>query len=234
LGGEHMKRQVAVIGLGRFGYGVAETLVKKGCEVLAIDTDPEKVQAISDLATFAVQCDATDEKALRAISIQNVDVAVVSIGENVEASILIVQTLKELGIKQIIAKGVTALQGKILKNLGVSEVIFPERDAATRLAQRLMSPNVFEYLELVPGYSVEEIAVPDEMSGLRLKEAQIQETYHINLIGIRKKVTRMVKGRMTTDEVFNVTPSSEDVIEKGDVLVVVGKQEDLDRLTRHE
>jgi len=97
-----------------------------------------------------------------------------------------------------------------------------------------MSPNVFEYLELVPGYSVEEIAVPDEMSGLRLKEAQIQETYHINLIGIRKKVTRMVKGRMTTDEVFNVTPSSEDVIEKGDVLVVVGKQEDLDRLTRHE
>jgi len=229
-----MKRQVAVIGLGRFGYGVAETLVKKGCEVLAIDTDPEKVQAISDLATFAVQCDATDEKALRAISIQNVDVAVVSIGENVEASILIVQTLKELGIKQIIAKGVTTLQGKILKNLGVSEVIFPERDAATRLAQRLMSPNVFEYLELVPGYSVEEIAVPDEMSGLRLKEAQIQETYHINLIGIRKKVTRMVKGRMTTDEVFNVTPSSEDVIEKGDVLVVVGKQEDLDRLTRHE
>ena len=229
-----MKRQVAVIGLGRFGYGVAETLVKKGCEVLAIDTDPEKVQAISDLATFAVQCDATDEKALRAISIQNVDVAVVSIGENVEASILIVQTLKELGIKQIIAKGVTALQGKILKNLGVSEVILPERDAATRLAQRLMSPNVFEYLELVPGYSVEEIAVPDEMSGLRLKEAQIQETYHINLIGIRKKVTRMVKGRMTTDEVFNVTPSSEDVIEKGDVLVVVGKQEDLDRLTRHE
>ena len=229
-----MKRQVAVIGLGRFGYGVAETLVKKGCEVLAIDTDPEKVQVISDLATFAVQCDATDEKALRAISIQNVDVAVVSIGENVEASILIVQTLKELGIKQIIAKGVTTLQGKILKNLGVSEVIFPERDAATRLAQRLMSPNVFEYLELVPGYSVEEIAVPDEMSGLRLKEAQIQETYHINLIGIRKKVTRMVKGRMTTDEVFNVTPSSEDVIEKGDVLVVVGKQEDLDRLTRHE
>src|SRR3989441_13283954 len=99
-GGERMKRQVAVIGLGRFGYGVAETLVKEGCEVLAIDTDPEKIQAISDLATFAVQCDATDEKALKAISAQNVDVAVVSIGENIEASILIVQTLKEMGIKQ--------------------------------------------------------------------------------------------------------------------------------------
>ena len=133
-----MKRQVAVIGLGRFGYGVAETLVKEGCEVLAIDTDPEKVQSISDLATFAVQCDATDEKALKAISAQNVDVAVVSIGENIEASILIVQTLKEMGVKQIIAKGVTAQHGKILQNLGVTEVIFPERDAAIRLAQRLI------------------------------------------------------------------------------------------------
>jgi len=150
-----MKRQVAVIGLGRFGYGVAETLIRKGCEVLAIDTDPDKVQSISDLATFAVQCDATDEKALRAISIQNVDVAVVSIGENLEASILIVQTLKELGVKEIIAKGVTPLHGQILKNLGVTEVIFPERDAASRLAQRIISPNVFEYLELVPGYSVQ-------------------------------------------------------------------------------
>jgi trk system potassium uptake protein TrkA len=229
-----MKRQVAVIGLGRFGYGVAETLVKEGCEVLAIDTDSEKIQAISDLATFAVQCDATDEKALKAISAQNVDVAVVSIGENIEASILIVQTLKEMGIKQIIAKGVTAQHGKILKNLGVSEVIFPERDAAIRLARRLVSPNVLEYLELAPGFSVEELTVPDHMSGLRLREAKIQEAYNVNLIGVRKRVTRMVKGRMTTDEVFNATPSLEDVIEKGDILVLVGKQEDLQRLTKSE
>ena len=229
-----MKRQVAVIGLGRFGYGVAETLIRKGCEVLAIDVDPEKVQSISDLATFAVQCDASDDKALRAISIQNVDVAVVSMGENLEASILIVQTLKEIGVKQIIAKGVSPLHGQILQNLGVTEVIFPERDAATRLAQRLISPNVFEYLELVPGYSVEEVAVPDHLSGLRLGEAQIRENYQINVIGIKKKVTRMVKGRMVSDEVFNVTPSLDDVIEKGDVLVVIGRQEDLDRLTKLE
>ena len=229
-----MKRQIAVIGLGRFGYGVAETLVKKGCEVLAIDTDPEKIQAISDMATFAVQCDASDEKALKAISAQNVDVAVVSIGENIEASILIVQTLREMGVKQIIAKAVTTQHGKILQNLGVTEVIFPERDAAVRLAQRLISPNVLEYLELVPGVSVEEVTVPDHMSGLRLREAQIRETYNVNIIGIRKKVTRMVKGKMTTDEVFNATPLLDDVIEKGDILVVIGKQEDLDRLTKLE
>ena len=116
-----MKRLFAVIGLGRFGYSVAETLLKKGCEVLAIDRDEEKIQAISEIATFAVQCDATDERALKDVSTQNVDVAVVSIGENIEASVLIVQTLKDMGVKSIVAKAVAPIQGKILKNLGVSK-----------------------------------------------------------------------------------------------------------------
>jgi trk system potassium uptake protein TrkA len=229
-----MKRQFAVIGLGRFGYSVAETLVKKGCEVLAIDREETKIQAVSDFATFAVQCDATDERALKAVSTQNVDVAVVSIGENIEASILIVQTLKEMGIKSIIAKAVTHTHGKILTNLGVNEVIYPERDAAVRLAHRLVSPKVLEYLELAPGYSIEEVTVPDKLSGLSLQEAKIREQYRLNVIGIKKKVTRMVKGRMVKEEVFNFTPSQEDVVEKGDVLVVIGKEEDLDRFSSFE
>jgi trk system potassium uptake protein len=229
-----MKRQFAVIGLGRFGYSVAETLVKKGCEVLAIDRDETKIQAVSEFATFAVQCDATDERALKAVSTQNVDVAVVSIGENIEASILIVQTLKEMGIKNIIAKAVTHTHGKILTNLGVNEVIYPERDAAVRLAHRLVSPKVLEYLELAPGYSIEEVTVPDKLSGLSLREARIREQYRLNVIGIKKRVTRMVKGRMVKEEVFNFTPSEDDVVEKGDVLVVIGKEEDLDRFSSFE
>jgi len=229
-----MKRQFAIIGLGRFGYSVAETLVKKGCEVLAIDRDETKIQAISDFATFAVQCDATDERALKAVSTQNVDVAVVSIGENIEASILIVQTLKEMGMKSIIAKAVTHTHGKILTNLGVNEVIYPERDAAVRLAHRLVSPKVLEYLELAPGYSIEEVTVPDKLSGLSLQEAKIRELYRLNVIGIKKKVTRMVKGRMVKDDVFNFTTSQEDMVEKGDVLVVIGKEEDLDRFSSFE
>ena len=229
-----MKRLFAVIGLGRFGYSVAETLVKKGCEVLAIDRDEEKIQAISDIATFAVQCDATDERALKAVSAQNVDVAVVSIGENIEASILIVQTLREMGIKSIVAKAVAPIQGKILKNLGVKEVIYPERDTAIRLAHRLISPNVLEYLELAPGYSIEEVSVLDRFSGLSLREAKIQEQHNLNIIGIKKQITRMVKGRMMKDETFNFTPLPEDVIEKGDVLVMIGREEDLDRFSNAE
>ena len=229
-----MKRLFAVIGLGRFGYSVAESLVKKGCEVLAIDREEPKIQSISDIATYAVQCDATDERALKAVSTQNVDIAVVSIGENIEASILIVQTLKEMGVESIIAKAVTNTHGKILSNLGVTEVIYPERDAAIRLAHRLVSPKVLEYLELAPGYSIEEISVPDRLAGLSIKEARIREQHNLNVIGIKKQVTRMVKGRMMKEETFNFTPSLGDLIEKGDVLVMIGKEQDLDHFSDSE
>ena len=230
-----MKRLFAVIGLGRFGYSVAETLLKKGCEVLAIDRDEEKIQAISEIATFAVQCDATDERALKDVSTQNVDVAVVSIGENVEASVLIVQTLKDMGVKSIVAKAVAPIQGKILKNLGVNEVIYPERDTAIRLAHRLIfTPTFLEYLELAPGYSIEEVSVPEPFSGLSLREAKIQDKHNLNIIGIKKQISRMVQGRMMKGETFNFTPLPDDVIEKGDVLVMIGKEEDLDRFSGAE
>ena len=229
-----MKRLFAAIGLGRFGYSVAESLVQKGCEVLAIDREEAKIQAISDSATFAVQCDATDERALKAVSTQNVDVAVVSIGENIEASILIVQTLTEMGITSIIAKAVTNAHGKILSNLGVTEVIYPERDAAIRLAHRLVSPKVLDYLELAPGYSVEEIAVPDRFSGMSIEETKIRELHNLNIIGIKKQVNRMIKGKLKKEDTFNFTPSPDDMIEKGDVLVMIGKEHDLDGFSNSE
>ncbi len=229
-----MKRLFAVIGLGRFGYSVAESLVQKGCEVLAIDREEAKIQSISDIATFAVQCDATDERALKAVSTQNVDVAVVSIGENIEASILIVQTLHEMGITSIIAKAVTNIHGKILSNLGVTEVIYPERDAAIRLAHRLASPKVLDYLELAPGYSVEEVAVPDRFSGMSIEETKIRELHNLNIIGIKKQVNRMIKGKLKKEDTFNFTPSPDDMIEKGDVLVMIGKEHDLDGFSNSE
>ncbi len=228
-----MGRQFAVIGLGRFGFSVAETLIKKGQEVLAIDRDEEKVEAVSDFATYAVQCDGTDEKALRAVNIQNADVAVVSIGEDIESSILIVMTLKELGVKQVIAKAVTPLHGKILMNLGVREVVFPERDAAIRLAHRLIAPNVIEYLQLVPGYSIEEMSVPPWLAGKKLSESQIRTRFGVNVIAIKRSQTRVVKGQVRTEEVLTF-PGPEDIVEKDDILVMIGREEDLDRLVKSE
>lgn len=227
-------RQIAVIGLGRFGFSVVETLSQKGYEVLAIDKDEEKIDSVSDMATYAVQCDATDLKALTSVSIQNVDVVVVSIGEDIEASILIVMTLKELGIPQVFAKAVTPLHGRILVNLGVTEVIFPERDVAIRLAHRLITPQVKEYMQLSPGFSVEEISVPPRMIGKLLKESEISTIYGLDVIAIRKKIARVDKGIVKKEEVLNRNPSPDEILEKGDVLVIVGREEDLDRLSKLE
>lgn len=181
--------------------------------MLAIDRDEERIQAISDIATFAVQCDATDERALKAVSAQNVDVAVVSIGENIEASILIVQTSRKWGEIHH-RQSRRAHSRENFKNLGVDEVIYPERDAAIRLAHRLVSPSVIEYLELAPGYSVEEVSVSDKLSGLSLEEIKLRGKHHLNIIGIKQQVSRMVKGRMVKEETFNFTPKPDDVVEK--------------------
>lgn len=225
-------RQIAVIGLGRFGFHVAETLIKLGHEVLAIDRDEEQVARAGEFATYAVQCDATDERALRAVSTQNVDMAVVSIGENIEASILVVTTLRELGIKRVIAKAVTPLHGKILENMGVTEVIYPERDAGVRLAHRLTAPNVLEYLQLSPGYSIEEVTVPDQLISKPIGDSRIRTEYRVNIIAVKKKVQTMIKGALQNREFVNFTPAPTDVMEKGDVLVVIGREEDLERFCR--
>jgi trk system potassium uptake protein TrkA len=222
-------RQIAVIGLGRFGFHVAETLTKLGHEVLAIDSDEEQVARVGEFATYAVQCDATDEKALRAVSAQNVDMAVVSIGENIEASLLVVMTLKELGVERVLAKAVTALHGKILENMGVSEVIYPERDAGIRLAHRLTAPNVLEYLQLSPGYSIEEVEVPEPLIGKPIGDSQIRAGFRVNIIAVKKKVQTMIKGVLQSRDLVNFTPAPTDVMEQGDVLVVVGREEDLEK-----
>jgi trk system potassium uptake protein TrkA len=134
-------KQFAVIGLGRFGASVAKTLAEKRQQVLAIDINEEKVQEFSEFVTQAVCIDATDEKALKAVGIKDVDVAIVSVGDDIEASILITLVLKEIGIKEIITKAVTEEQGKVLEKIGANRIIFPERDMGIRLAASLISKD---------------------------------------------------------------------------------------------
>ena len=136
------KRTFAVIGLGRFGSAMATTLSQLGHEVIGIDGDDDRVTALADQVSHTVKLDATDERALRAAGIKDVDVAVVSIGENIESSLLVVTLVKELGIANIVAKAVTPLHGRILEKLGVTRVVFPEREMAVRVAHSLVIPNV--------------------------------------------------------------------------------------------
>ncbi len=145
---------------------MVETLVKKGeCEILAIDKNEENVKAITEFATHAVQCDATDIRTLKELGIQNMDIAIVSIGEDVEASVLIVMALKELGVKEIIAKAITPLHTRILEKIGATQVVYPERDIAIRVATHIITPNIIDSLVLSPEYCISEIPAPQARIG---------------------------------------------------------------------
>jgi len=163
-------KQFLVIGLGRFGRAVAKTLFSMGHDVLAIDIDEDIVQEISDHVTHAVQLDATDESALKTIGINNFDVAVVTIGSNIQASVMITLVLKELGIKFIVCKGDSDLHAKVLYKIGADRIIQPEKDMGTRVAHNLASSNILDYIELSPEYSIIEIEAPREWFNHTLKE----------------------------------------------------------------
>lgn len=220
-----MKKQYAVIGLGRFGFSIAKTLAENKCEVIAVDKDEERVRKAADYVTLAVQLEAMDEKALRSIGIQNVDIAIVSIGENIEANILVIMLLKEMGVKHIIAKAVTSLHGKVLQNLKVERIIFPERDMAIRVAHSLIRPSILEQLELSPEYSIIEIPAPAVFINKTLKDTGLRSRYGVNLIAI-KDTDRSGK------EKWNVNPGPADVIREGDLLVIIGLNTDLEKMSQ--
>ena len=217
------RKQFGVIGLGRFGSAMAMTLAELGHEVIGVDGDESRVQQLADVI-HALQLDATDEKALRAAGIQDVDVAVVSIGENIESSLLVVMQLRELGIERIVAKAVTALHGRILEKLGVSRVIFPEREMAIRVAHSLVMPNVIDYIELSRDFSIVEVPAPDLFLGRTLKQLELRPKYGLTLIAIKRRPAA------TGAEVTNIAPSADEVIQPGDVLSLLGSNERLSAL----
>ncbi len=208
-----MKKVFGVIGLGRFGFNVAKTLAEGGAEVIACDIDEEKVKQISELVHQALILDATDEKALKESGVANADTVIVSIGENIEASILVVVQLMELGVKEIIAKAVNPLHGRILERLGVSRVIHPERDMAIRLAHSLLVGGFIEEIPIAENYSIFEMKPPQRLHNKTLKELDLRRKYDVTVLAIKR------------GDKFIVNPSAEEVIVQNDILVVLGRRE---------
>jgi trk system potassium uptake protein TrkA len=218
------RKQFGVIGLGRFGSAMAMTLTELGHDVIGVDGDELRVQQLADVMTHALQIDATDEKALRAAGIQDVDVAIVSIGENIESSLLVVMQLRDLGIKTIVAKAVTPLHGRILEKLGVSRVIFPEREMAIRIAHSLVLPNVIDYIELSRDFSIVEVPAPDAFVGRTLKQLELRPRLGLTLIAIKRQSGD--SGAVVT----NIAPAADEAILSGDVLALLGSNERLNQL----
>nr|WP_269083260.1 TrkA family potassium uptake protein [Paenibacillus mucilaginosus] len=214
-GGETMKKQFVVIGMGRFGTSVAKTLSNLGFEVLAIDSDEIRTQEISNIVTHVVQADSTDEEALRALGLRNFDVVVVAIGEDIQASILTTIILKEMGVPKVIVKAQTELHGKVLRKVGADKVVFPERDMGQRVAHHLISSNIIDYIELSEDYSIVEILASGQLVGKTLRQLDIRAKFGCNVMGIK------------TGDRMNIAPYADDMIKENDILVVVGKNTDL-------
>lgn len=220
-------RQFAVIGLGRFGWSVAKTLSEKGHQVLAIDRDEELVQEASEFVTEAVQVDSTDEKALKAVGIMNVDVAVIGIGTNLEASVLTALLLKEMGVQHIVARAVTDEHGKVLKRVGATKVVFLERDMGVRIANSLISPSVIEHIDLSPEIGIIETVPPEEFVGKTIRDLDIRAKYGLNIIAMRRKES-------ASDDSFklDVAPKADYLVKQGDVFVIIGSNDNLDKFKK--
>lgn len=212
------KKQFIVIGLGRFGTSVARTLYELGNDVLVIDNNEDLVQDISDSVTHAVQMDATDENALRSLGLRNFDVGVVTIGDNIQASVMVTLLVKELGVKYIIAKGNSDLHAKVLYKIGADRVILPEKDMGVRVAHNLVSSNILDYIELSEDYSIMEIQVLDEWCNKPIKDLKLRSKYGINVMAIKR------------NDNINLNPSADDLIKENDILVAIGSAEDLSSL----
>lgn len=211
-------KQVAVIGLGRFGSSVARTLAESGCEVLAVDADEARVKAVADEVTDAVRANALDEEALRALGLRNFEVVVVAIGHEVEASILVTVLLKEMGIPKIVAKAQDELHGRVLQKVGADMVVFPERDMGVRLAHTLISRNVIDEIQLSTDYSILEMVVPHRFLGRNLKELELRQRFGLTILAIRRE-----------DRII-VSPDAEQTLEEGDILVALGQPDKLEEL----
>lgn len=215
-----MTRQTfAVVGLGRFGFAVASTLIQLGQDVIGVDNDAERVRQMGELTDTAMELDATDIRALRQAGVGEADTAIVSIGENIEASLLAVMQLKDLGVPRLIAKAVTPLHGRILEKLGVTRVIFPEREMAERTARSLVIPNALDYIALSADFSIIDVATPASFVGRTLRDIELRPRYGLMLLAIK----RMANGVQET----LVAPPAEETILAGDTLTVLGRNDRL-------
>ena len=212
------KKQVVVIGLGRFGSSLARTLSDQGNEVLGLDIDLKRVEFVAEFATQAAQADATDEDALREMGVRDFDIGVVAIGGDIKSSILVTLLLKRLGVKTVISKAQDDLHGEILEKVGADRVVYPERETGVRVAHAISTPNLVDYLEVISGYGIAKLVVPLSFVGKDLGQLELRSRYGLTPLILRRAGELLIN------------PSRSEVLNQGDVLVLSGKDEQLEAL----
>jgi trk system potassium uptake protein TrkA len=215
-------RKIAVIGMSSFGFFLCRAMAEHNLSVMAIDSDEAKIDDVKPFVEKAIIADATDKDVLKDLGLSEADVVVVSLGEKIDASILVTYYLRELGVKEIIAKAIGEDHGRILNIVGASQVVFPEKDMAERLANILERSSIMDYFEIAEGYSILEIAPPPSFVNKTLAELDLTNKYNVQVIMIKE----LVPERIT------VVPKAAQLIKESDVLVLLGRDEDLERLQK--
>lgn len=212
------RKQYAVFGLGKFGWSVAATLAQSGCEVLAVDKSRETVEAIADEVTCAVYADMTNPKAVQGLGLENIDVAVIALAEDMEASIMGTLLVKEAGVPYILAKAVNGLHADILKKIGADEVVYPEQDSGIRVARNLVSGGFEDLFSLSDTFSMVEMRIPGQWDGKTLRELDLRDRYRINVVALKEN-----------DEI-RVDLHPDDRMRSAATMILIGNNIDLERM----
>lgn len=210
----------AVIGLGNFGFNVVKTLHESGDEVLGIDRNKERAQRTQGHSSQTIIADATDKSILETAGLQDMNAVVVSLGDNLSASILVTLFLREIGVENIIVKITSEEHGRALEKIGATTLVFPERDTAMKLAKSLSSPNILDYLPLSPDYSIMEVTAPDGFTGKSLGQLELLSSHNVNVIAVREM----------EPEKMVLNPTMRYQVKDGDILIVLGKRADIEGL----
>ncbi|QPM68776.1 potassium channel family protein [Atribacter laminatus] len=213
-------RQFAVFGLGIFGKNIALALYQQGFMVLAVDIDETPVRDLASEVSEVVQADTTDEKVLEALGVKNFDVAIVSIGNDIQSSVLTTLALKDMGVPFIVARAINENHGKILSKVGADRVIFPEKDMAIKVAKTLTFQNAIRTEELFPGYNIVESKLPVVLANTTLSKSQLRNRFGVTVLAIRR-----------ADE-YIVSPAASEILNKNDIIYVLGDENQLKKFFR--
>jgi trk system potassium uptake protein len=226
-------QQIAVIGLGTFGYKIATTLASMGVEVIAVDNNEASVDDIKERVHQGVVADATDEKAMRAIGISEVDIAVIGIGEHMEESILSTVVLRRIGVSSIIARAISSLHGQVLREVGASRVVHIEEQMGEQIAKSIVASNVFEHITFPAGYSLVEVAAPKGFVGRTLSQLELRPRFGVLCVALQRKIQAIdPSGHSILKTSSLLTPDPAEVIQESDILVLVGSEDGIKKVVK--
>lgn len=215
-----MAKSFAVIGLGSFGYWIAKTINEHGHKTVVLDINREIVQSLKPYATHAIIGDATSIETLTSLGLTDMDAVIVSLGDHISSSCLVTLHLVEMGVKNVCVKAVNEEHARILRKIGSQNVIYPEKDMAVKTARELISPNIMEYISLSEDYEIVEIAPASSYIGKSLAELQLPTKYAMQVIAIKELIP----------ERFTIIPKADFVIKDSDILIILGKKDDIKKI----